>query len=181
MTAAKGAEKRKMTRITLLFPFILFPAVALADWSKGVGQWTIRTEENGCLLSTVYADDTYFSLALSGIGEDLQLYTIIFNDSWEYLEDGAAYSIGMDFVGAGEWSTEFIGWKNDVGTFLIYAESASSAEAQEYVQDFVVSEELRLQTEGEAIGSYSLQDSHAAFQSMLECHAEFAESANGSR
>ena len=72
-----------MTRITLLFPFLLFPAVALANWSEGTGQWTIRTEENGCLLSTVYADETYFSLALSGIGEDLQLYTIIFNDSCE--------------------------------------------------------------------------------------------------
>ena len=167
-------------RFALLFPFLLFPAAALADWSEGIGQWTIRTEEDGCLLSNVYSDETYFSLALSGTGQDLQLYTIMLNDNWGSLEENVAYSLGMDFVGAGEWSTEFIGWKNEAGIFLIYAENAYSDEAQEFIQDFVASEELRLKTEGKLIGSYSLQDSQAAFQAMLECHADFAESAAGS-
>jgi hypothetical protein len=155
---------------------IAIPVRALAEWAT-VDGWSIYTHEGGCYLSAAFDGDTNFAIGLDGTSKsNMTMDVILFSQKWRSIQVGNTYEVGMDFDRGTNWSVYFEGVEFGDAKGLYNYDDAYVEDSGIFAEDFMRSDTVYIEFEGERVANLNLSGSRAAFEEMVDCHSSFIES-----
>jgi hypothetical protein len=152
---------------------IALPVRALAEWAT-VGNWSIETNDGGCYLIAGYEGGTYFAIGLDGASKsDMLMPILIYNQKWRSIQVGASYEVGVDFDRGTDWIVDFTGVATDSVKGLLNEDHAYAEDSGIFAEDFMRSDYVYVEFEGERVAYLNLSGSRAAYEEMVDCHKSF--------
>lgn len=152
------------------------------EW-RDVGPWSINfySSDKGCSAFRSYSDGTRFFIGFTTRDDNIRMEVLVSNKDWRSIKEGQNYDVSAQFDNLEAWDINMKGGIFGDEPGLSFSVDAYNPLAGQFAEEFQGKSSMTWRYKRLNLGTFSLQDSRAAFTETLKCQRSYNQAISGAR